>query len=168
MWDLIFQKENLMYLQRIQSHIMICRSGPTDSKGWDKKRNRYVDSHITVFAFCIVWCGFWNNMQIVMWIWKTMILMNPFVFVYKTEIAVGIMFRKFGAKKLNMCYSGGREISKITSGRHLLKYAKREESINRVPHPCYLPLALLRIWVDLDWSGSISLDLGLFAKSGLI
>ena len=89
-------------------------------------------------------------MQIVMWIWKTMILMNPFVFVYKTEIAVGIMFRKFGAKKLNMCYSGGREISKITSGRQLLKYAKREEFINRVPHPCYLPLALLRIWVDLN------------------
>ena len=51
---------------------------------------------------------------------------------------------------LNICYSGGREMGKITSGRQLLKYAKREESINRVPHPCYLPLALLRIWVDLN------------------
>ena len=37
---------------------MIFRSGPTDSKVWGKKGNRYVDSHITVFAFIIVWCGF--------------------------------------------------------------------------------------------------------------
>jgi len=58
-------------------------------------------------------------MQIVMWIWKTMILMNPFVFVYKQEIAVGIMFSKIRHEKLNMCYCGGKEMGTIISGREI-------------------------------------------------
>ena len=65
---------------------MIFRSGPTDSKVWDKKGNRYVDSHITISTFFIVLCGFKSNMQIVMRIWKTRVLMNPFVLVYKTDV----------------------------------------------------------------------------------
>ena len=71
---------------------MIFWFGPAISKVWDTKGDRYVDSHITVFAFIIVWCGFQNNMQIVMLICKTRILMNPLGFVYKTEATVGIMF----------------------------------------------------------------------------
>ena len=59
-----------------------------------------------------------------------------------------------------MCYYGGKEMGQITSGRQLLQYAKLEESINHVPHPSYLPPALLRIWVDLNGSGSIWVDLG--------
>ena len=38
-------------------------------------------------CFLLFGVGFWSNMEIVMWIWKTKILMNPFVLVYNTEIA---------------------------------------------------------------------------------
>ena len=51
-------------------------------------------------------------------------------------------------------------MGKIASGRQLLQYAKRKEAINHVPHLSYLPPALLRIWVDLNGSGSIWVDLG--------
>ena len=59
-----------------------------------------------------------------------------------------------------MCYYGGKEMGKITSGRQQSQYAKQKESINHVPHPNYLPPAHLRICVDLNRSGSIWVDLG--------
>ena len=69
-------------------------------------------------------------------------------------------FLNFGVAKLNMCYYGGKEIGKVASGRQLLKNEKLKGSINHVPHPSYLPPAPLRIWVDLNGSGSIRVDLG--------
>ena len=92
MWDLIFQKErfNLIEFQRVQSHIMMFRSDPTVSKVWEKNRNRYVDSHITVFAFFIVWCGVLKQHANRYVDLENNDSNESMCFVYETEIAVGI------------------------------------------------------------------------------